>query len=151
MDYIKVKSILQTVTYNGDFWFGLDYNINLYRGCSFGFLYCDSRSDVYRVDNFDTIRAKENAIQILEQELKRKKKRGVVGLGAMSDSNNLMEKSLEYTRFTLKLLAKYGFGISLETKSKSVVRDIDLFKEVEKRNSCIVKLSITTADDELLQ
>ena len=149
IQYVHAKSMLQTITYNGDMWFGLDYNVNLYRGCSFGCIYCDSRSEHYRIDNFDTITLKKDALQILERELKRKKARGVVGLGAMSDSYNPLEAKLSITRGALSLFAKYGFGVSLETKSELVVRDIDLFKEINKRNNCIVKLTITTADDEL--
>lgn len=149
MEYIEAKSLLQTISYNGDMWFGLDYNVNLYRGCSFGCIYCDSRSEHYQIENFDTIRANKDALLILENELRRKKQRGVVGLGAMSDSYNPMEAKLQLTRQTLRLFAKYGFGLSIDTKSALVVRDIDLFKEIDKRNNCIVKLTITTVDDDL--
>lgn len=148
---IPSKTILQTVSYNGDFWFGMDYNVNLYRGCSFGCIYCDSRSECYRNDDFDTIKVKEKAILILENELRRKQRRGIVALGAMSDSYNPLETSIKVTRSALQLFAKYGFGVSFETKSALVTRDIDVLQNINQRNNCIIKFSITTSDDELCQ
>ncbi|MDR2824757.1 MAG: radical SAM protein [Prevotellaceae bacterium] len=134
---------------DGAGWFGIDYNMNLYRGCSHGCIYCDSRSDCYRVENFDIVRAKHNGLAILERELQGRRLRGVVGIGAMSDSYNPFEKHYEITRNALKLLKKYGFGVSIETKSDLIVRDIDVFKEINRQQNVILKLTITAADDGL--
>ena len=145
---IQAKSIMQKKN-NGDKWFGTDYNMNLYKGCCHGCIYCDSRSDCYHIDDFDRVRVKENSIDILEHELKSKRNTGVVGIGAMSDTYNPFEEQYEITRNSLKLLAQYGFGCSIDTKSSLVKRDVDLLKKIAEHNSCIVKLTITTADDEL--
>jgi DNA repair photolyase len=148
MDFIPAKTILQKST-GGDHWFGIDYNMNLYKGCPHGCIYCDSRSDCYRIENFDTVRAKTNAVEILERELQTKRQKGVIGIGAMSDTYNPFEKQHEITRKALALIQKYGFGVSVETKSNLIVRDIDLFKEINKRQNVILKFTITTANDDL--
>lgn len=148
METVPAKTILQNVKY-GDQWFGSDYNMNLYRGCCHGCIYCDSRSDCYRIADFDTVRMKKDALLILERELMYKPRKGVVGIGAMSDSYNPFEKQLCLTRQALELLDRYGFGVSLETKSTLVTRDIDLFQRISKHASCIVKMTITTPDDAL--
>jgi len=148
MEFIKTKSILNKVSY-GEEWYGIDYNMNLYRGCCHGCIYCDSRSNCYQIDHFDTVRGKENALSILEQELSRKKNKGVVGIGSMSDTYNPMEKVYEQTRGALKLLSKYAFGVSIDTKSDLITRDIDLLKQISAKNNVIIKLTITTPDDDL--
>lgn len=146
MQVIKAKSILQKVGGHSNQWFGIDYNINLYKGCSHGCIYCDSRSSCYQIDHFDEVRIKDNEIAILNKELQSKKKKGVVGIGAMSDTYNPFEKNLEITRQALKLLQFYHFGVSIDTKSDLVVRDIDILKQMK---NVIIKFTITTADDEL--
>ena len=123
--------------------------MNLYRGCTHGCIYCDSRSECYQNDEFDIVKVKANALDILNLELMKKKHKGVVGIGAMSDTYNRFEEQEEITRGALKLLRDYHFGVSLETKSDLVVRDIDLFLEIQKYNDVIVKMTITTFDDEL--
>lgn len=148
MEFIKAKTILSKVKY-GNSWYGIDYNMNLYRGCSHGCIYCDSRSNCYHIDNFDIVKGKENALQILEQELSKKREKGVVGIGAMSDTYNPLEKEYELTRGALRLLLKYGFGVSIDTKSDLILRDIDLLKEINSKNDVIVKFTITTPKDEL--
>ena len=99
----------------GDQWYGVDYNMNLYRGCCHGCIYCDSRSSCYHIDDFDVPKGKENALAILEKELAGKRKKGVVGIGSMSDTYNPEEIRYEQTRGALKLLAKYNFGVSIDT------------------------------------
>lgn len=148
MQTIEAKTILSK-TKNPQYWFGNDYNMNLYRGCHHGCIYCDSRSECYQNDEFDIVKVKANALTILNQELMKKKYKGVVGIGAMSDTYNRFEEQEEITRGALKLLAQYHFGVSLETKSDLVVRDIDLFLAIQKYNDVIVKMTITTYDDEL--
>lgn len=148
MNYIKAKTIVARST-AGDSWFGYDFNMNIYKGCSHGCIYCDSRSECYQIDNFDEVRAKEKALQIIEQELRGKRKTGVVGTGAMSDPYNPCEKKYELTRGALKLINRYGFGISILTKSRLITRDIDLLEEIRAYSPVCAKLTITTFDDTL--
>lgn len=147
MEFIKAKTILIKVKYGAD-WYGIDYNMNLYKGCTHGCIYCDSRSNCYHIDNFDIVRGKENALYILEKEL-RKKSRGVVGIGAMSDTYNPLEQQYEQTRKALELIEKYGFGVSIDTKSDLILRDIELLEKINLNNNVIVKFTITTPNDEL--
>ncbi len=107
------KRLLIPVRYGKDAFFPADYNMNLYRGCNHGCLYCDTRSECYRIDRFEEIRVKENCLAMLERELRQKKKPGVVSLGAASDSYNAREKELCITRQALLLLKKYSFGRAL--------------------------------------
>ncbi len=148
MEFIPTKTILQRASHSEE-WFGIDYNMNLYKGCCHKCIYCDSRSNCYQVEDFDRVRAKQNEIEILNQELKSKRKRGVIGIGAMSDTYNPFEKEYLITRRALKLISYYNFGISIETKSDLIVRDIDLFKEINSKADLILKFTITTADDSL--
>ncbi len=148
MEFVKAKTILSKVKY-GNEWYGIDYNMNLYRGCSHRCIYCDSRSNCYHIDNFDVVKGKENALSILEQELYKKREKGVIGIGAMSDTYNPLEREYEQTRGALKLIAKYGFGVSIDTKSDLIVRDIDLLKEINSNNHVIIKFTITTPNDKL--
>lgn len=148
MEFINAKSIL-TKTKNGNEWYGIDYNMNLYRGCSHGCIYCDSRSNCYHIDNFDIVKGKENALAILENELIKKKEKGVIGIGAMSDTYNPKEIKYEITRGALKLISKYGYGVSIDTKSDLILRDIDLLKEINLKNNVIIKFTITTPNDNL--
>lgn len=148
MDLIDAKQILSHWS-KGENWFGMNYNMNLYKGCSHGCIYCDSRSDCYQIKNFDSVRAKANALEILEKELKSKRKKGVISFGAMNDPYNPYEKEQKLTRGALKLINKYGFGVGMLTKSNLILRDIDLYKEIKKHSSVMVKLTITTFDDNL--
>ena len=148
MKFIKAKTILTKVKH-GNMWYGILYNMNLYKGCSHGCIYCDSRSNCYHIDNFDIVRGKENALYILEQELSKKKELGVIGIGAMSDTYNPKKLKYEQTRGALKLISKYGFGVSIDTKSDLILRDIDLLKEINSKNNVIIKFTITTPNDEL--
>lgn len=148
MEEIIAKSILQNVSYKAG-WFGVDYNMNLYRGCCHGCIYCDSRSSCYGIDHFDTVRIKKDALLILENELRRKRVKGIVGMGAMSDTYIPFEKELKLSRQALMLLDRYGFGLSLETKSDLILRDLDILKSISEHNSAIVKMTITCADDNL--
>lgn len=148
MEFVKAKTLLTKVK-NGDMWYGIDYNMNLYRGCPHGCIYCDSRSSCYHIDDFDVVKGKKNALSILANELAGKKQKGVIGIGAMSDTYNPQEFKYELTRGALKLIEKYGFGVSIDTKSDLVLRDVDLLKKISGKNDVIVKLTITTPNDAL--
>lgn len=148
MEFIKTKTILSKVK-NGEYWYGVNYNMNLYRGCLHGCIYCDSRSNCYHIENFDIVRGKDNALNILETELMKKREKGVIGIGAMSDTYNPLELKYEQTRKSLKLISKYGYGVSIDTKSDLILRDLDLLKEINSKNNVIIKFTITTPSDEL--
>lgn len=131
-------------------WFGAEYNMNLYKGCSHGCIYCDSRSECYHIEQFDKVRVKENALQILEGELRRKRGEGAnIFTGSMSDPYNPLEKKLELTRHALELIEYYGMGVSVATKSNLITRDIDLFKRIKAKAPVLTKITITTANDTL--
>lgn len=149
MEWITAKSILQKVQGDGQQWFGIDYNMNLYKGCCHNCIYCDSRSDCYQTDDFSRVRGKAQALTILEQELSHKRRKGVISLGAMSDAYNPWEEKHHLTRGALTLLARYGFGLSVETKSDLITRDIEWLQQITKGHSAIIKLTITTPDDTL--
>ena len=136
-------------TKSPDEWFGLDYNMNIYRGCSHGCIYCDSRSDCYRVVDFDTVKVKEDALRIIRDDLRRKVKTGVIGTGAMSDPYNPLEKDLKLTRNSLELINAYNFGVCPITKSDLITRDADILQDIKKHSPTMVIFTITTADDEL--
>ncbi len=146
---IDALTILQKVKPNDDFWFHHDYNINLYKGCNHGCIYCDSRSENYQITDFDKVRVKKDALLILENELSKKRNKGIIGLGAMSDPYNPFEKELNITRRTLELIEKYGFGVSIVTKSDLILRDIDILTRISKKNVCNIAITITTSNDVL--
>ncbi|EXM38026.1 radical SAM protein [Ruminococcus albus SY3] len=147
MEYIKAKTILQKCKDSS--WFGNDYNMNLYRGCCHGCIYCDSRSDCYQIEDFDKVRAKDNALMILRDELRRKVKTGVIGTGSMSDPYNPFERDERLTEKSLMLIDAYGFGITVITKSPLITRDIPLYKQIAEHSPVLCKMTITTADDKL--
>lgn len=143
---IKAKTIVSTV--KQDSWFGLKYNMNLYRGCQHGCIYCDSRSSCYGIDDFEEIQYKENALALLEKELRGKKVKGTIGTGSMHDPYMPIEKELKLIRRALEIIKKYRFPVHVLTKSTLVLRDIDLLKEISKEYAA-VSITITTADDKL--
>jgi len=145
---IPAKSIVYK-TKSPDEWFGLDYNMNIYRGCSHGCIYCDSRSDCYKVTDFDTVKVKENALQIIRDDLRRKVKTGVIGTGSMSDPYNPLEQELKLTRHSLELINAFNFGVSIITKSALVARDADILQDIKTHSPTLVQFTVTTADDEL--
>lgn len=147
MEFIPAKTIVTRC--KGGHWFGIDYNMNIYKGCSHGCIYCDSRSGCYGIDNFNEVKAKKGALQIIRTELKRKIRTGVVGTGSMSDPYNPMEREYGLTRGGLELIAKYGFGVAIATKSPLVTRDIDILKEIQKHSPVLIKMTVTTCDDAL--
>ena len=132
-----------------DHWFGTDYNMNIYRGCPHGCIYCDSRSHCFKNPDFDTVKVKENALEVIRNDLRRKVKTGVIGTGAMSDPYNPLEKELKLTRNALELINAFNFGVGLATKSALVTRDADILRDIQTHSPVIVKFSISTADDEL--
>lgn len=124
--------------------------MNLYRGCSHGCIYCDSRSKCYRMEHdFEDIEVKGNAIELLEDTLRRKRSKCMLSTGAMTDPYIPLEKELGNTRKALELAYRYGFGFTLITKSNLVLRDLDLLKAINERTKCVVQMTLTTFDEAL--
>ena len=147
METVPAKHIL-TRNKSTD-WFGTDHTMNLYRGCSHGCIYCDSRSECYRDDTFDTVKVKEKALELLRDELRRKTRPAFIGMGSMSDPYNPLERELELTRKALMLVHAYGCGVAVCTKSDLILRDADLYADIQKQAPVICKLTLTTVDDAL--
>lgn len=147
MEYVPAKTIVTRT--KSTQWFGARYNMNIYRGCCHGCIYCDSRSECYGVERFDQVRAKQDALAIIRNELRRKVETGIVSTGAMSDPYNPFERELELTRHALELLSAYGFGAAIATKSSLIVRDIPILQEIRETAPVICKVTITTCDDAL--
>lgn len=129
-------------------WFGTHYLFNIYRGCEHHCIYCDSRSLCYRIDNFDDLIVKKNAVELLAKELKSKRKKGTIGTGSMSDPYTKSEKEYNLTRGCLEVISKYNYPVHLTTKSNLILRDIDILQEINKIYASVA-LTITTSDDDL--
>ncbi|SHK45418.1 DNA repair photolyase [Clostridium cavendishii DSM 21758] len=129
-------------------WFGTNHLFNIYRGCEHHCIYCDSRSLCYKIDNFDELIVKRNSVDILRKELKSKRKKGVIGTGAMSDPYTKSEKEYLLTRGCLEVIAEYNYPIHITTKSNLILRDIDLLEEINKIYTSVA-MTITTTDDNL--
>ncbi len=139
MHYVNAKGILSPQ--NG---------MNLYRGCSHGCIYCDSRSKCYHMEHdFEDIEVKGNALQLLESALRRKRKKCMIGTGSMTDPYIPLETELEHVRKALSLVRDYGFGFTLITKSARVLRDLDLLQEINRQAKCVVQMTLTTRDEAL--
>ena len=126
------------------------YGMNIYRGCTHGCIYCDSRSMCYHFKHpFDDIEVKRNAPELLEKALRTKKKKCMIGTGAMSDPYMHCEEQLQLTRKCLEIILRYGFGAAVQTKSDRILRDIDLLEEINRSAKCVVQMTLTTYDDDL--
>ena len=139
MHFTEAKSILSSK--NG---------MNLYRGCTHGCIYCDSRSKCYHMEHdFEDIEAKSNAIELLEEALRKKRKKCMLGTGAMTDPYIPPEEELKNVRKALALVERYGFGFTLITKSDRVLRDLDLLAAINEKTKCVVQMTLTTYDESL--
>lgn len=139
MHYVKAKGILSSK--NG---------MNLYRGCSHGCIYCDSRSKCYHMEHdFEDIEIKENAIELLDNALKRKRKKCMLGTGSMTDPYIPLEFEIGNVRKALSLASQYGYGFTLITKSNRILRDLDLLKKINERTKCVVQMTLTTYSENL--
>lgn len=139
MHFVNAKGILSAK--NG---------MNLYRGCSHGCIYCDSRSKCYHIEHdFEDIEIKANAIELLENALKRKRTRCMLGTGSMTDPYIPLESEIGNVRKALSLAYQYGFGFTLITKSSRVLKDLDLLKGINSKTKCVVQMTLTTYDEDL--
>lgn len=149
MEALTAKQLLTPVRQEQDSFFLANWNMNLYRGCSHGCIYCDSRSDCYGIRDFGTVRPKADALSILESELRSKRSTGVISMGAMSDPYNPLERELMLTRGALELIRKYRFGAAFTTKSDLCARDAGLLAEISRHAPVCARMTVTCADDEL--
>ena len=139
MHFVDAKGILSAK--NG---------MNLYRGCTHGCIYCDSRSKCYQfTHDFEDIEVKQNAPELLEQTLRSKRKKCMIGTGAMCDPYMHCEKELRLTRRCIEIIERYGFGLAIQTKSDLVLRDLDLFQKIQEKAKCVVRMTLTTYDEAL--
>lgn len=139
MHFVKAKGILSSG--NG---------INLYRGCSHGCIYCDARSKCYHIEHdFEDIEVKENAVELLEDALRRKRKKCMIGTGAMTDPYIPTEINLQNTKKSLELIYKYGFGVTVHTKSARVLRDLEILQKINEKSKAVVQMTLTTSDENL--
>ena len=124
--------------------------MNIYRGCTHGCVYCDSRSRCYQFTHlFEDIEVKRNAPELLEKALQSKRKKCMIGTGSMSDPYMHCEEELGLTRRCLEIIHRYGFGVAIQTKSDRILRDIDLLDEINRSTKCVVQMTLTTYDDDL--
>lgn len=139
MHFVDAKGILSA--HNG---------MNLYRGCTHGCIYCDSRSKCYGITHdFEDIEVKRNAPELLEKALRSKRKRCMIGTGAMCDPYMHCEETLKLTRRCLEIIDCYGYGVAIQTKSNRILRDLDLLKSIHEQAKCVVQMTLTTYDEKL--
>jgi len=139
MHFKEVKGILSSQ--NG---------MNISRGCIHGCIYCDSRSKCYQMEHaFEDVQIKINAPILLEQKLKTKRKKCMIGTGAMSDPYMPIIENLNHTRSCLEIIEKYGFGLAIQTKSNLILNDLELLKKINSKAKCIVQMTLTTYDENI--
>lgn len=139
MHFVQAKAILSAQ--NG---------MNLYRGCQHGCIYCDSRSKCYQMNHaFEDIEVKQNALELLERALQSKRKRCMIGTGAMTDPYIPLERELRYTRGALELIARYGFGAAIQTKSDRILSDLDVLEQINGQSKAVVQMTLTTMDESI--
>jgi len=139
MHFVEAKGILSV--HNG---------MNIYRGCTHGCIYCDSRSKCYGINHpFEDIEVKQNAPQLLEKALRSKRKKCMIGTGGMCDPYMHCEEELRLTRKCLEIIDHYGFGLAIQTKSDRILRDLDLLKSINEKAKCVVQMTLTTYDEDL--
>ncbi len=139
MHYKEVKAILSPQ--NG---------MNLYRGCTHGCIYCDSRSKCYRMNHdFEDIEVKLKADELLEHTLRRKRTKGMIMAGALTDPYVPIEEELQITRRCLNQIERFDFGLAIQTKSNLIMRDIDILDKINRKTKCVVGITMTTYDEEL--
>ena len=142
MHFVDAKGILT----GGSGYCGM----NVYRGCTHGCIYCDSRSRCYRfTHSFEDVEVKQNAPELLEQALRSKRRPCMIGTGSMSDPYMHCEEQLGLTRRCLEIILKYGFGVAVQTKSDRILRDMDLLDQINRTAKCVVQLTLTTYDEAL--
>ena len=142
MHFVDAKGILTG---------GKEYcGMNIYRGCSHGCIYCDSRSKCYQFTHaFEDIEVKQNAPDLLDRALKSKQKGVMIGTGSMSYPYMHCEAERGLTRKCLEIILRRGFGAAIQTKSDRILRDLDLLEQINRNAKCVVQMTLTTWDPAL--
>ncbi len=123
---------------------GLDYALNPYRGCSIGCVYCYSPAILRESRPWGRfVDVKRNIPAVLAKELKRKP-RGVVGIGTVTDGYQPLEMRYHITRYCLEQLARFDFPVSVQTKSSLVLKDLDVLRRLKDVE---VGVTVTTMDE----
>lgn len=139
MHFVNAKSILSK-----------NNGMNLYRGCTHGCIYCDSRSNVYNMQHeFEDVEIKENSLELLKKALKNKREKCMIGTGSMTDPYIPLEEKLEYVRKSLEIIHRYGHGFTCITKSDLILKDLDLLKKINRESKVVVQMTLTCMDDEI--
>ena len=139
MHFVDAKGILSAK--NG---------MNIYRGCTHGCIYCDSRSDCYQMNHaFEDIEVKQNCVELLEKALQSKRKKCMIGTGSMADPYMHCEEKLELMKQCLEVIERYGFGATVITKSDRILRDLQLFSKINQKAKAVVQTTLTTYDEDL--
>lgn len=139
MHFVEAKGLLSK-----------ENGMNVYRGCTHGCIYCDSRSTCYGfTHDFEDIEVKRNAPQLLENALRSKRKKCMIGTGSMCDPYMHCEEELKITRQCLEIIERYGFGAAVQTKSDRILRDVDLLSAINEKTKAVAQMTLTTFDDEL--
>ena len=124
--------------------------MNVYRGCTHGCIYCDSRSVCYGMDHpFEDVAVKENAPELLDRVLRGKKRRCMIHTGAMCDPYLPLEAQCRLTRRCSEIIARRGFGLSIQTKSDGILEDLDLLQRIARQSKCVAQMTLTTCDEKL--
>jgi len=145
----EAKSMINKLRHVDD-WFWTLYTLNPYRGCAHGCVYCDARANQYGLSEaFDQkIFVKENAVAVLERQLPGLKP-DVVSTGGVCDSYQPIEKKRGLTREIMEVLYRHHFPVAVLTKSDLVLRDLDLYQEINRETWACVFLTITTFDQQI--
>ncbi len=138
MHFVNAKTILTP------------HSMNIYRGCTHGCIYCDSRSRCYHfTHDFEDVEVKQNAPELLEEALRKKRRHCMIGTGSMSDPYIPAEKELRLTRRCLEVIERHNFGVTVHTKSDLLLRDLELLERINRTSKAVVQMTLTTADDGL--
>ncbi|MEF8832054.1 MAG: radical SAM protein [Candidatus Thermoplasmatota archaeon] len=120
-----------------------DYALNPYRGCSHGCTYCYGPCVLREERTWGKfLDVKRNIPNVLSKELKKKEK-GMVRIGSVTDPYQEAEEKFELTRRCLEQLSKHDFPVLIQTKSGLVNRDIDLLKKMDSD----IGFTITSLDE----
>lgn len=139
MHFVDAKGILSAK--NG---------MNIYRGCTHGCIYCDSRSECYQMNHaFEDIEVKQNCVELLEKALQSKRKKCMIGTGSMADPYMHCEEKLELMKQCLEVIERYGYGATVITKSNRILRDLPLFRKINQKAKAVVQTTLTTYDEDL--
>ena len=126
----------------------LDYAFNAYLGCAHGCRYCYA-ADITPGESpetwGDTIRVRTNIIEVLQREIK-SKRRGLVGISTITDPYQPIEAKYRLSRQAIGLLLANGFRVSIQTKSPLVLRDLDILRDKKGLDAGI---SLATPDKEI--